>query len=77
MSTENAKCSKYKACPFFNGLLKNQPDRIDYVKSSYCFDDYEHCARYVVSEKLGTEKVPENLLPQDVFDATKIISQYE
>ncbi len=76
MTEKQATCSLYETCLLFEGIFKNQPERSTYVKTSYCCDDYKHCARYLVSQKLGEEKVPESLLPQDIFDATKIMAQY-
>jgi len=76
MNKLETTCPLFETCPLFKGTLQDQIDRITYIRSSYCDDDYKHCARYIVSTQLDKDKVPDSLLPQDIFDATKMINQY-
>ncbi len=67
------ECPKLEKCPFFNETLKNMPSTANILKKQYCKSDYTKCARYMVSEALGKEKVPLDLYPNDKERAKKII----
>ena len=44
-------------------------------KNKYCLDDFKECARYKVCVALGKENVPDNLYPNMLNAAEKLISK--
>ncbi len=72
-----AECAGIPTCPFFNDKMKNMPFIAEMMKKHYCKDDFEHCARFVVKQKLGKEKVPGDLFPNQSAKAEKLIAASE
>lgn len=73
-----AECELLPACPFFNGLMKGMPSTSQMIKSQYCSGsraDNRWCARHMVSERLGAERVPANLYPSDLAHARKLLRE--
>lgn len=68
-----ADCSKLEGCPFFNNKLSNMPSTAEGIKKMYCRNDYENCARYRISTKLGKEHVPEGLFPHQKEVADELL----
>lgn len=56
-------CEKLDTCPFFNDILPDVPATAELLKDRYCRIDFKECARYIVSNEIGSEKVPKNLFP--------------
>ncbi len=69
-----AQCEKLSACPFFNDKMANKPGMTNLFKNNYCLKDNSQCARYMVATKLGKEKVPTDMYPNEVERATKLIA---
>jgi hypothetical protein len=46
-------------------------------QQEYCLKDNSKCARYIVFEELGSESVPDDLLPFDLESAQQIIENAE
>ncbi|HHY04396.1 MAG TPA: hypothetical protein GX534_04340 [Thermoanaerobacterales bacterium] len=69
------KCKNLKGCPFFNDTMADMPSTAEMFKKSYCLDDPSECARYIVSNKLGKEYVPDNLFPNQHDRAQKLIQE--
>ncbi len=67
-------CGLIEKCLFFNDKMENKPALTEMYKQKYCKGDYPACARYVVVEALGREKVPPNLFPNQADTAKRIIS---
>ena len=70
-----AECENLNKCPFFNDRLDNMPSIANMLKKNYCHGNKEECARYMVSTKLGKEKVTTNLFPNMRDEALSIIAQ--
>ncbi len=68
-----AACKIISECPFFNGTVQGMPTDTDFYRDNYCSENYFICARLEVSEKLGPEKVPADMLPNQLFRALKMI----
>ncbi|QEN04833.1 hypothetical protein EW093_08995 [Thiospirochaeta perfilievii] len=45
------------------------------LKASYCDSNPLRCARFMVYQSLGAEKVPEDLMPDQKTDAYGIIAE--
>jgi hypothetical protein len=69
-----AECQYLSACPFFNEKLPNMPSMTAYLKSAYCRREYEECARYMVRQALGKDKVPIDLFPDETNLAVRLIA---
>jgi hypothetical protein len=70
-----ADCANLEKCPFFNDRMGNLPATAEIFKKKFCRSDFESCARLMVSRKLGKEKVPADLLPNQADRAQAIIAQ--
>jgi hypothetical protein len=67
------ECPRLITCPFFNEKMPDKPATTELYKQRYCRDEYEKCARYMVFIKLGKEKVPADLFPNDIKRAQDIL----
>lgn len=70
-----AECPNLVKCPFFNDQLANMPTVSGFLKRRYCQDIYSSCARYMVSQSLGSTYVPANLFPSEKQRAQEIIAK--
>ena len=75
MKTETC-CEKLSKCPFFNDQMNGRPEAIQLYKDYYCKDRFSECARYLVSEGLGKDKVPKDLYPNDSVQARTILKEH-
>jgi hypothetical protein len=69
-----ANCECLAGCIFFNDKMAKKPATADIMKKRYCQGDSSNCARYIIRQTLGKEKVPADLFPGDVAKANSIIS---
>ncbi len=67
-------CVCLPECPFFHDKLANMPAMADIMKKRYCQGDWATCARHRVFEVLGQEAVPDDLFPNQMEDAEKILA---
>ncbi len=67
-------CELATSCIFFNNHMKNMPDRAGLFKKRYCHGDNSFCARYLVCQSLGPQRIPDDLFPGDILKAKTIIS---
>lgn len=58
-------CEFIEKCPFFNDQLANKPDEIEQMKEKFCKSNNLNCARYMVVNSLGKEKMPTDLYPDE------------
>jgi hypothetical protein len=70
--TMNA-CARLPLCPFFHDRLAHMPAMADFLKSSYCLDDYASCARFQVIQHLGPGRVPTDLFPYMIEKVNEIL----
>jgi len=47
-----SRCEMSEMCSFFNNEIGNLPTLVRAMKRRYCQYDKEHCARYMVRQKL-------------------------
>jgi hypothetical protein len=69
-----ANCELIEKCLFFNDKMGNKPSMAEMYKKKYCREDNSVCARHMVFEAMGKEKVPSNLFPNQADEAKRIIS---
>jgi len=50
------------------------PDKAEEMKNKYCRSDNTKCARHMVFQALGREKVPSDLYPIQVTRAKEIVA---
>ncbi|HBG07078.1 MAG TPA: hypothetical protein DDY22_16360, partial [Geobacter sp.] len=66
------RCSLLGSCLFFKKGLPEMPCTTESLKDKYCRGNYGECARFIVSKTYGSEKVPHDLSPNDVFESLKV-----
>ena len=69
-----ANCELIEKCLFFNDKMANAPATASMFKKKYCEGDNSNCARHMVVEAIGREKVPSDLFPNQADEAKRIIS---
>jgi hypothetical protein len=73
-SSNMADCVCLPKCVFFNDKMADMPATADRMKKRYCQGDNSNCARFMVFNTLGREKVPANLFPQNTDRAGEILA---
>lgn len=68
------ECECLAACPFFNDKMEKMSAIADMYKKQYCLGNNEKCARHLIFDKLGKEKVPPDLYPNQLNKANKILA---
>jgi hypothetical protein len=68
-----ADCELLAGCIFFNNQMKDMPSMADLYKKNFCRGDASQCARYVMSKAVGRENVPEDLFPNQMDRAKKLL----
>ena len=63
-----ARCILLDSCFFFNNGLSAMPCTTESLKDKYCRGNYGECARFLVFEASGRDKVPRDLSPNDVLE---------
>ena len=69
-----AECECLSGCPFYNDKMDSEKGLGAFYKKTYCLGDNTSCARHMVFKRLGKEKVPERLFPNNVEQAKKILA---
>jgi hypothetical protein len=68
-------CELLPRCPFFHDKMKDMPAVAEALKKRLCRGDKTGCARYMVVAALGKGTAPEDLFPNHVDRAQKIIKE--
>ncbi len=69
-----AECPCLAGCPFFNDRMADMPVMANSMKRRFCEGEFTTCARFMIFSKLGKEKVPADLFPNDVEKAGQILA---
>lgn len=69
------ECELIEGCPFYNGYLKGDENKIEAMKEKFCRKNNLNCARYMIFMALGRGSVPPELFPHQKNKAYQIISQ--
>lgn len=68
-----AYCELLKGCLFFNDKMPDDRGLGYIYKQKYCRGDSSKCARHTVATTVGRDKVPANLYPNMIQQATEIV----
>ena len=68
-------CPRLIRCTFFNEQMDRMPSLTNLLKKQYCQGEFTTCARYIVLENLGQEKVPDDLFPNHEDRAKSLIGK--
>jgi len=71
------ECEFIKTCPFFLGELAEKPVKTEEMKEKYCRNNNLNCARYMISQAAGPEKIPADLYPNEKDIAYQIIAELD
>ena len=67
-------CEFIEKCPFFHDKLENKPETVEEMKTAYCRTNNLNCARYMVANALGKERMPANLYPHEKVRAYEVLA---
>lgn len=70
-----AECEKLSKCPFYQGKMDMNTGLGSMYKKRYCEGDKTLCARYMIATQLGPEFVNNNIYPNMVDLANKMIAE--
>ena len=70
-------CEFIERCPFFQGKLAEKPVEIEELKIKYCKGNNLNCARYMIAQAAGKEKMPPDLYPDDKVIAYQVIAELD
>lgn len=68
-------CEYLESCPFYLGTMSRRSDNIESLKQEYCRKSPLRCARHMIIEALGEERVPEELFPDEKMTAYGLIAE--
>jgi hypothetical protein len=60
-----AECELRDRCEFYNDEIAGTPPTARFLKDTYCLKDPSCCARFIVFDSSGEEKIPADLLPHE------------
>ncbi len=66
-------CICMPTCPFYNDKMARMPAMAERMRQHYCLTDNQDCARFMVRNALGAERVPPDLLPDETDRAKALI----
>jgi hypothetical protein len=66
-------CERLKTCPFYSDRMRDMPRHAELFRQLYCRRDNSSCARHMVFKKHGKDAVPDDMFPNEVKRAQKII----
>jgi len=69
------ECELMETCPFFQGKLAEKPVEIEELKEKYCRSNNLNCARYMIVQAAGRDKIPEDLYPDEKIVAYQVIAE--
>ena len=69
------QCEFIEKCPFFHGKLAEKPVEAEELKKQYCQNNNLNCARYMIAQAVGKERMPADLYPHEKAVAYKVIAE--
>lgn len=67
-------CPRARECAFYNDKMSSISGLAPLYKITYCTNQFDACARYLVAQILGTKAVPADLLPNQIQKAYEVIA---
>ena len=68
-------CEYTEICAFFNEGMADRPAIANMMKKKYCARNPSACARYMILKTVGKDRVPVDLVPNNVDMAQTIIAE--
>jgi hypothetical protein len=68
-------CPYFEGSPFCERLRSISESASETYTQKYCKGDFSACARYMVTEALGLNAVPEAMLPNETDRALRVIGR--
>ena len=68
-------CRLIEECIFFGGAIKDIPASADLYRDFYCRTENSKCARFTVYKALGKAGVPDDLFPNELARALKLVAE--
>jgi len=68
-------CAMLPNCPFFNGRLKGLAGLTELYKEQFCRVAFDRCARFMVMQVCGRDRVPADLYPTQYHRAGEVIAR--
>jgi hypothetical protein len=69
------QCEYTETCAFFKEGMADRPAIANMMKKKYCARNQSACARYMILKTVGEDRVPVDLVPNDVDTARNIIAE--
>jgi hypothetical protein len=69
-----SECECLVGCPFFHDRMPIESGLGIVYKMNYCIGDFTKCARHIVVQVLGKERVPADLYPNQQARVAEIIA---
>ena len=70
-----ADCECLPRCGFFHGRIAHSvPSVAEMMKQRLCLGDSSGCARHMVFARLGRDRVPPDLMPNQLERASKLLA---
>ena len=69
------ECEFIEKCPFFHDLPADKPVEVEVLKKKYCRNNNLNCARYMIANAVGKEKMPPDLYPDEKVVAYEVITE--
>jgi len=69
------KCEYTEICAFFNEGMADRPAIANMMKKKYYARNPSACARYMILKTVGKDRVPVDLVPNNVDMAQTIIAE--
>ena len=70
-------CEFIEMCPFFQDKLAEKPVEIEELKEKYCRKNNLNCARFMIAQAVGKEKMPPDLYPDEKTIAYQVIAELD
>ena len=71
-------CDLKDTCRFFREeTCAKMPKLVKTLKERYCLGNCAECARYILAKTIGSEYVPEFMLPTQTEWAEQILQEYQ
>lgn len=73
-----ANCEFLEKCAFFNAEeIASLHNLVDYLKNTFCLDDFTKCSRYQIAAAIGREHVPVLMTPDQNLWAQQILEDHQ
>ncbi len=67
-------CPLIKTCLFVIQSQKEMPELVEKLKDSYCLKNFDACARKVIADVIGRDKVPAQMMPHQNMWAEQVLA---